>query len=744
MDNGRNTDLLNGEQVNSLKDYIRLIRNNWLPVLLITLTGLVVSAIYAINATDIYKATSTVKITKQSGDVLTSPLMPEFTDWGNDRFIANEIEIMKSYTTREKVAKAIIDSFYRNPNPKLYNVILNPDDGENGSPNLPKSIPALVGMLKNVSVEQKRGLDIVEISAQSPSPYEAALIANTYSKEYKEFNLDMNRDQLKLVKDFLEQQRVEKKEELIKAEETLAHFQEKGKIIALDEQASTLINQLAEFDAQKNAANVDLMTSEKILSNLKHQLAQQDPKLADYLKSLSSQTYITALQDEIVKLEINKEVALAKNDGIKTHDKIIADYDKKIQDLKDELHKQLEVLKAGIFASSPEEVKELSQKIIEEEVKHQSLQIRLKELKQIVKGYEKMFNELPQTSIELARYQRNMEALEKLYLLVEQRYQEALINEQSQPGNVTIIDRARRPHSPAKPNRILIVLVGLILGGGLAVSYIFIKNYFDDTIKTPDDIQNKNINVLAWIPKIEGLGVNGKSDFQFIVAKSPDSIPSESFRALRTRIQFSRLAKESLKTILVTSATPQEGKTTISINLAGSFAITNKRTLLIDCDLRKPRVHQVFKTNRVPGLIDHLFGDVELDEIIKSTEVENLSYIPTGTIPPNPAEMLDSEKMRKLLKRMRDEYDLVVIDSPPIIAVTDSEILSSMVDGTVLVVSADTTEIDLMERAVELIKQENTQFLGAVLNNFSYKSGYGSYYKYYYYYSTHEGKKKKV
>ena len=131
-------------------------------------------------------------------------------------------------------------------------------------------------------------------------------------------------------------------------------------------------------------------------------------------------------------------------------------------------------------------------------------------------------------------------------------------------------------------------------------------------------------------------------------------------------------------------------------------------------------------------------------EIIKTTDIDNLSYIPTGTIPPNPAEMLDSNQMRTLLAKFRNEYDLVVIDSPPIIAVTDSEILSNMVDGTIIVVSADTTEIELMERAVELIKAENTHFLGTVLNNFSFKSGYGSYYKYYYYYSTPDAKRTKV
>ena len=154
-------------------------------------------------------------------------------------------------------------------------------------------------------------------------------------------------------------------------------------------------------------------------------------------------------------------------------------------------------------------------------------------------------------------------------------------------------------------------------------------------------------------------------------------------------------------------------------------------------------MHKVFNTERVPGLIDFLTGNASKEEVIKTSDIKNLYAIPSGTIPPNPAEMLDSKEMRKFLIELRDEYDLVIIDSPPIVAVADAEILSSMVDGTLLVVSSETTEVELMRRSVELIRRENTQFLGTVLNNFSYKGGYGSYYKYYYYYSTPETKGKK-
>ncbi len=169
--------------------------------------------------------------------------------------------------------------------------------------------------------------------------------------------------------------------------------------------------------------------------------------------------------------------------------------------------------------------------------------------------------------------------------------------------------------------------------------------------------------------------------------------------------------------------------------------MSSKKTLLLDCDLRKPSLHKVFNRDRVPGLIDLLTGNVDEKSIVKESDVKNLFSIPSGTIPPNPAEMLDSKEMRSFLEKLRNEYDLVILDSPPIVAVADAEILSSMVDGTLLVVSSETTQIELMKRSVELIRREKTQFLGTVLNNFSYRGGYGSYYKYYYYYSRPESKK---
>ncbi len=325
---------------------------------------------------------------------------------------------------------------------------------------------------------------------------------------------------------------------------------------------------------------------------------------------------------------------------------------------------------------------------------------------------------------------------------MEEKYQEALISEQSTPGNVLIIDEARRPMKPSKPNRKLIVVICLILGFGIGVGFAFVRNFFDSTVKTPEDIQKHNVNVLTWIPKIEGIDKN--KEFEFIIATKTDSIYSEAFRVLRTRIQFSKLNKKKIETILITSSTPQEGKTTVAINIAGSFAQANKRTVILDCDLRKPRMHNVFNAQRFPGFTDYFLGNTDFESIVNKSKLHNLDYITCGTIPPNPSEILGSDQMLTFLAKLKEKYDLVVIDSPPIIAVTDSEILSRLSDATVLVAASGDTEIELLKKSVELLRHETESFIGVVLNKFSFRSGYGSYYKYYYYYSQNKDTSKKL
>lgn len=734
------------EETHSLKDYINIIRQHQISVMIISLTVLILAIAYAATATDIYKANTILKISEPQGSILDASFMPEFGGGSKaDRFIANEIETIKNITITEQVATVIMDSFLSMNNNEMFSLIIDNEYFEEAGSGLKEYDNILKILESKVTIAQKRGLDFIEVSVESPSPYEASLIANTYAKVYQEFNLLDNRKQVSRVKEFLFSQRTEKLNELIDSEDKLKEYQLQGGVIELGEQAKSLIETITDLEAKINSTTVELSIAKENLNQFKSELKKQDPTISNYLDNKTAEPYLLRLQDQIAEIQTQKDIALstAKSTGV-YKSKLIENHDSKLAELKKKLALSVDKYKQSVLSSSPEEIKLLTQQIFEEQVKYQSLEASLKKIKGFLVGYEKRFDSLPERTIDMARLQREKMAFEKLYLLLEEKYQEALINEQSTTGSVLVLNKARTPKEPAKPNRKLIILIGLVLGLGLSIGYALVLNYFDKRVKSPEDIEDRNINLLGWVPLVSGLGSNGsKKGSEFIIANKADSVASEAFKAIRTRIRYSMVEGEA-KTILITSSAPSEGKSTIAVNLAGSFALANKRTVIIDCDLRKPRVHNIFNEKRFPGFTDYFIGRASLEEIERKTLIENLTLITAGTIPPNPSEILDSRGMRSFLKKLSSEFDVVIVDSPPVLTVTDAEILSRIVDETILVVSANSTDTELMSKAVAMLKHgEDSSFVGALLNKFEVQNSYGSYYKYAYTYARNGQQKDK-
>ncbi|MEJ8777867.1 CpsD/CapB family tyrosine-protein kinase [Pseudogracilibacillus sp. ICA-222130] len=219
-----------------------------------------------------------------------------------------------------------------------------------------------------------------------------------------------------------------------------------------------------------------------------------------------------------------------------------------------------------------------------------------------------------------------------------------------------------------------------------------------------------------------------KTARQLITVASPKSIISEQFRTIRTNLTFS-LPDEELKTLFFTSASALEGKSTISANTAVTFAQAGKKVLFVDADMRKPTVHYTFRLPNAAGLSTVLTKQITLEEVIRETDIDNLSVITSGPIPPNPSELLGSKTMTSLLEKLKEDFDLIVFDAPPTLSVTDAQILSNEMDGTVLVIDVGYTEKDSIIKAKELLEQADAKILGVVLNNYTNSSG--EYYEYY-------------
>lgn len=298
--------------------------------------------------------------------------------------------------------------------------------------------------------------------------------------------------------------------------------------------------------------------------------------------------------------------------------------------------------------------------------------------------------------------------------------------------NVQVIDKAPIPYDPVSPRKFLNMSIGAVLGFMVGVFLTFLFEYLDNTVKTPEDIENNlKLSVLGTIPNIDSRSK------ETIVNNNPKSPISEAFRTMRTNIKFTNIDKE-VKTIAVTSSLPSEGKSTIVSNLAISLTQDGQKVLVIDTDLRKPKVDKMFRIPNTNGLTNILMRTSSLEGIIyEHPDIEDLSIITSGPIPPNPSELLGSRRMKEFIKLIKTEYDVIIFDTPPIGLVTDAAIISTIVDGIVLVIEAGKTEIAQLELSKELLEKVNANIMGTVLNKLPIKDGkYGSYQytQYYAYY----------
>jgi len=465
-----------------------------------------------------------------------------------------------------------------------------------------------------------------------------------------------------------------------------------------------------------------------------------DPKLAAKIANLWSQDYISYvldtkfdatqyasgwLQQKIDEAKSNLEASEWKlQEYRKTSKIVISDEDDDRDKMLDILFKKKSDLEIGLSEKSeylrpkhPEiigiknEISSVDDKIASE--KSKGLNVKDKE-------------------IQYSMLKRDVETNKHMYESLLKRIKETEVTGELKTTNIRVIDKATVPKSPVKPkkklNLLIALFVGLMGGGGLA----FLFEGLDQSVRTPEDVKNHiKLPALASIaiPKDDDKGVAP----EFITEKKPRSTISESYRSLRTSIMFTAV-EHKRKTLAFTSSGPQEGKTTSAINLAIVMAQAGEKTVLVDADLRKPRIEKAFDMEAEHGLTGILAGRENLDEAIRKTDNNNLDIITCGLIPPNPSELLGSSKMDELLEELENRYDRVIIDTPPVLAVTDAVVLSGKVDGTIVVVKGGDTNRHALLKTKEILESvHSSNLIGVVLNMVETGKGGGHYYYYQYY-----------
>ena len=747
-------------------DYYQIIyRGRWI-ILFCFLTVVLGTAVYTLSRNFVYQSTSSVSIDTRDTRSSLSRLRTigstqDYQVYDPERIVKNEVELLKSRflafaLANELLKREVLDTISKEPIRVIH-------QNRDGSGPMLDADNIATRLQADITITPSREADYVDIFARSSSPHEAALLANMFVDVYYNSNVSSSRLRLRNIREFLEEQVQLKQKELSGSEVALRNYMERERIVSLDDESKKIIEILARFQAARDEAMIESEAIGKQLIAYQDELEKVEPQTAKNIASAGDK-YIEQLQTEIARLEVNRDVIIAQNPqtaSLEIYNQQLRDTESQINSLREKLKEKTDELMKTSIPDQPSSgqsgafgyIRVLKERIIDNQIKKQSLNSRIKVLTEIIRQYEGQFNRMPDRSMKYAQLQRDKSTSEKVYLMVSEKYQEVFIAEQSEFGNINILDRAKPSFQPISPkvfvNMALAVMGGLILGLGVVI----VRELIDSRVRSPEDVKKRGLMTLALVHNFDTieevkeniLGGNGTtSGFSpgdgtnlrksLVVYYNPMSPVAESFRRLRTGLFFASPDKP-LKSILVTSAEPSEGKTTITANLALTYAQLGKKTLIVDGDLRRGSLHKFFDREKSPGLTEFLTEQSRLDSVIARTSIDNLSLVGSGVNSPNPAELLSTPMMHSFQRSVEKSYEFVIYDSSPLLLVTDSLVLASIIDGVILVVQSGETRTAVLEKSVEMLRQVGANIVGVVVNRFDYRSTLHSYYKSYTYYT---------
>jgi len=594
---------------------------------------------------------------------------------------------------------------------------ISPDGSETVNDN--RLVSAFLG---RVTVSPIRNSRLVDVSVEARDPVMAAEMTNALVKAYINRNLEIKLDATKDAVKWLGERISDERKKVEDAEQELLRYKQEMEIITdfssdaekiTAQKLATLNQQVVEAQAQRVEAETRYLQALSVENN---------PDMLDSIPEVLENDLVK----EIKKMEVNlynRMSELSKKYG-RNHPRMVA-IESELTDLRK--RKATETKRVINFLKN----------------KYKLAVAREETLKKALEEQKAESLEMNKKAILYGVLQRQAEGARNMYELLVRRFKETSLTEEMKTGNIRIIDKAEIPRSPIKPKKKMNLMLAMMIGlaGGIGLAFFF--EYLDNTIKFPDEIkQFLHIPYLGHVPAHTPSRKGTAPENDLVVLKSPKSSISESFRGIRTSIILSSPDKAP-KVILVTSAGLAEGKTFTSVNLAVVMANSGSKVLLMDCDMRRPRLHKIFGIDKNKGISGVISESYSIKDAIITSEVENLQILPSGPLPPNPAELLGSKKMARLISGLRSVYDRVIIDTPPITAVTDSVVLSSMVDAVALVVRTNETPRQLIQNGVEQLKNVNANIIGAILNGVNAGRDSYYYYQYYYYYYGEDAKREK-
>ena len=756
---------MNDDDGLSLQDYGRVIGKRKWVVILTVVVVMTCAAAFSFLQTPIYQASTTIYLKKAKAGPEQIDIFGGVSLLTTETEINTQIQILKSHTVMEEVARRLplINTHKKESGKKsdFYGYLRNlltPILGESSQEEKPKSLSEIaLSLRESISVSPIRDTRLITLTASSDDPEMAQFIANTTAEVFIERDIGSRRRETTAALDFLSREAVKVKENLQQSEENLKGYKEKEGFAQLSEKARLMVERLSKLESLHEGTRI----SREELNNRLREIRGQLKKVSKVWVSstyISDNPLVQMLRSRLTDLEI-KHAQLSRE--FSSDDPQVTYIKAQIEETKKELKRKVKTVVAGKTESISPVYTELYTKLVSYETEVNALKAKEDALGSLAAEYEREVSKLPQQELTLARLQRSQQVNAELYAVLVKAKNKAEIESASEIGTIEVVDPALRPTSPVKPRKKLNTLFGLISGLIFGVGLAFFLEYTDKTIKTEDEAKKLlNLPILGVIPRPGAGGRYGyaysyrsskkkkrkeirasileerKTPIELITRDLPKSHISEAYRALITNLQFAELDRK-LKTLVVTSSIPQEGKTSVVINLAITLASAGEKVLLCDTDLRLHKIHKVFELDASPGLTDLLMDEKSPNHVIHGAEgVDNLDLLTSGPPPPNPSALLSSSQMKNLISELQKEYDRVLFDSPPLLGVADPSILSSNVDGVLLVLGANEVDGQAAQKAKELLEKVKAHILGLVLNKVEpERSGYG---RYYYYYSHEE------
>ncbi len=704
----------------SLKEILRIIINRkwWLILTFILVVSGVVAYLY--QATPIYQSSATLWIEpSQSGSSFED--LFAIQAGGSSTKIATEVEIIKSRRNLEKIIEELdlIDTYTRK-----YNYTT------------PLTVDSLVNSLSNaISVATVKDTNIVKISVEHDDYLLARDIANTLAVVYNNLLKDLAQNDFSIRREFIENQIVPASSNVIEAEDKLRQFKEENDVFLLDEEARVLLESITTYDQQIDPyllQKEEVRNKQKVFSDTIREQGGTVATLDELKKDPDISGKIAALTTAKLELFGYKD-ALQSTSTTRSNE-----LNTRAVKLENEI-KAL-ITDKVLFTQTSENsivLRSYYVQIAEAYTQEILADINITYLNQLKAGYEKKMASLPALEQELLDLKRDVTVKENLYLLLLQNFEEAKIAEAAVSGTSTIIDHAITNPRPIKPNKQMMLAIGVLLGLFLGVLVVFLIEAFDDSVKDEESITRAlgfNIPVLGRIPHMNpdpGDPLN-----ELVVNNDPTAPAAESFKLVATNVLYSSV--KTPKVIAVCSSEMASGKTLITANTAIAMAQNGLRTLIIDADMRKPRIEKAFGLDRsTDGVVNHLLQKVELKSLILQplSNLPNLHMLPVGPLPPNPTSLIASEKFVEMLAELGRWYDRIIIDLPPLLAASDGLIISRISDGMILVVRMGITSKHGTRLAGESVRNSEIPILGIVLNDMTRENSY-NYYQYYYYYNS--------